>query len=69
MSSNKVPDKDLKAVSNAFMGMYKDPKGKDILHKASQEVGLDKDAYFVSATDADYASYRRFFQTAPASLN
>lgn len=69
MSSNKVPDKDLKAVSNAFMGMYKDPKGKDILHKASKEVGLDKDAYFVPATDADYASYRRFFQTAPASLN
>jgi phosphonate transport system substrate-binding protein len=69
MASSKVPDKDLKAVSNAFMGMYKDPKGKDILHQVSQEVGLGKDAYFIPATDADYASYRRFFQSAPASLH
>lgn len=69
MASNKVPDKDLKAVSNAFMGMYKDPKGKAILHQVSQDVGLDKDAYFIPATDADYASYRRFFQLAPVSLH
>jgi len=68
MASGKVPDKDLKAVAAAFMGMYKDPKGKTILHKASEEVGLDADAYFIPATDADYASYRRFFQSAPASL-
>ena len=68
MASSKVPEKDLKAVSNAFVGMYKDPKGKAILHRASEEVGLDADAYFIAATDADYASYRRFFQSAPASL-
>lgn len=68
MASSKVPDKDLKAVSSAFMGMYKDPKGKAVLHKASEEVGLDADAYFIPATNADYDSYRRFFQSAPASL-
>jgi phosphonate transport system substrate-binding protein len=69
MASSKVPEKDLKAVSAAFMGMYKDPKGKDILHRSSQEVGLDKDAYFIPATNTDYNSYRRFFQSAPISLH
>jgi phosphonate transport system substrate-binding protein len=68
MVSSKVPEKDVKAVSAAFVGMYKDSKGKAILHKASEEVGLDADAYFIPANDADYASYRRFFQSAPASL-
>ncbi len=68
MASSKVPDKDLKAVASAFLAMHKDPRGKEILHRASQEVGLDSDAYFISATNADYASYRRFYQTAPAGL-
>lgn len=69
MASGKVPEKDVKAVAKAFMGMSKDPKGRDILHQASKEVGLANDAYFIPATDADYAAYRRFFQSAPASLH
>ncbi len=69
MASSKVPDKDLKAVSSAFMDMAKDPKGRDILHQASKEVGLPNDAYFIPATGADYAAYRRFYQSAPASLH
>lgn len=68
MASSKVPEKDLKAVAQAFMDMHKDPAGRDILSRASQTVGLNQDAYFVPATDADYASYRRFYQKAPASL-
>jgi phosphonate transport system substrate-binding protein len=68
MSAGKVPDKDVKAVASAFIGMHKDPVGKAILVKASQEVGLDTQAYFLPATNADYASYRKFYQTAPASL-
>jgi phosphonate transport system substrate-binding protein len=43
--------------------------GRDILHRASKEVGLPNDAYFIAATGADYAAYRRFFQTAPAALH
>ena len=66
MASSKVPEKDVKAVAAAFNGMHKDPKGKDILHKAAQEVGLKEDAYFIPASGADYAAYRRFYQTAPA---
>jgi phosphonate transport system substrate-binding protein len=69
MASSKVPDKDLKAVSAVFIGMYKDPKGQEILHQASKEVGLPNDAYFIAASGTDYAAYRRFYQSAPASLH
>ncbi|UCV13165.1 phosphate/phosphite/phosphonate ABC transporter substrate-binding protein [Dechloromonas denitrificans] len=67
MASSKVPEKDLKAVASAFIGMHRDPVGKAILLKSSQEVGLDPQAYFLPATGADYASYRRFYQTVPAT--
>lgn len=69
MASGKVPEKDLKAVAAAFMGMYKDPKGQEILHQVSKDVGLPNDAYFIPATNADYAAYRRFYQSAPSSLH
>lgn len=68
MASSKVPEKDVKAVASAFINMHRDPEGKAILLKASEEVGLDRQAYFLPAGSADYAAYRRFFQSAPASL-
>lgn len=68
MAAGSVPDKDLKAVAAAFLGMHKDPKGRDILHRVSQEVGLSNDAYFVPASLADYAAYRRFYQSAPVGV-
>ena len=68
MASGKVPEKDLKAVTQAFIGMHQDARGREILHRASQEVGLGSDAYFVSANQADYAAYKRFYQNAPANL-
>jgi phosphonate transport system substrate-binding protein len=68
MASGKVPEKDLKAVSNAFHGMHQDPKGREILHQASMGAGLNEDAYFIPASASDYASYRKFYQSAPASL-
>ena len=68
MASSKVPEKDLKAVASAFINMHRDPVGKAILVNASKEVGLDREAYFLPATNADYAAYRRFFQSAPPSL-
>jgi phosphonate transport system substrate-binding protein len=67
-SSKKVTEKDLKAISAAFLGMHLDPKGAQILLAASAEVGLKQEAYFIPASDGDYASYRKFYQTAPASL-
>ncbi len=68
MASGKVPEADVKAVASAFIGMHRDPVGKAILQRASQDVGLDPQAYFLPATNADYASYRRFYLTAPPSL-
>lgn len=68
MASGKVPEKDLKAVSEAFMNMHRDPQGLEILRKAAQEVGLEGENYFVPASAADYAAYRRFYQNAPANL-
>ena len=69
LAFGKVPEKDVNAVANAFIQMIKDPKGREILHQASKEVGLASDAYFIAATGADYAAYRRFFQSAPTSLH
>ncbi len=68
MVSGKVPEKDAQAVARAFLGMHQDPKGRDILHQTSQKVGLTVDAYFIPASAADYASYRKFYQTAPPAL-
>lgn len=69
MASGKVPDKDVRAVANAFFEMGKDPKGREVLHGVSKAIGLAQDAYFIPASIADYAAYRRFYQTAPVSLH
>lgn len=68
MVSGKVPEKDAQAVAQAFLNMHKDPAGRDILHQTSLKVGLPADAYFIPSSAADYASYRKFYQTAPPSL-
>lgn len=68
MASSKVPEAAVKAVASAFIGMHRDPAGKAILLQASQEVGLDPQAYFLPATNADYTTYRRFYETAPPAL-
>ena len=67
MASGKVPDKEVSAVANAFFQMTTDPKGRDILRQSSKEVNLPNEAYFIAATGADYAAYRRYFQSASAS--
>ena len=68
MVSSKVPEKDAQAVADAFLNMHKDPAGREILHQTSQKVGLPMDAYFIPATLADYAAYRRFYQSVPPQL-
>lgn len=68
MASSKVSDKVQKAVASAFLGMHKDPVGLKILKNASEVVGLSEDQYFVSAKDADYAAYRRFYLNAPVAV-
>ena len=68
MVSGKVPEKDQRAVAAAFVGMHKDPQGREVLHEASKLVGLTADAYFIPSDGSEYAAYRRFYQTAPENL-
>jgi len=69
MASSKVPEADARKVATAFIDMVRDPRGRDILQQASKEVGLPPDTHFVAASAADYASYKRFFQSAPTALH
>ena len=68
MASGKVPETDLKAVSNAFFGMHQDPAGKAILLEASLKVGMSSNAYFIPSSGAEYLAYRQFYQSAPTAL-
>ncbi|BET26283.1 phosphonate transport system substrate-binding protein [Limnobacter thiooxidans] len=68
MASNKVSAKDVRAVANAFTNMHKSKEGALILKRASESVGLDTDSHFLSATDKDYESYRRFYASAPIAV-
>jgi phosphonate transport system substrate-binding protein len=68
MVAGKVPDKAAKAVARAFVGMHQDPRGRDILQQASTQVGLTAEAYFIPSDGSEYAAYRDFYRTAPASL-
>ena len=68
MVSSKVPGRARQAVMQAFAGMHLDPKGRDVLHQASVHVGLTSDAHFLSSDGSEYAAYRDFYRSAPASL-
>jgi phosphonate transport system substrate-binding protein len=68
MVSPKVPERDAQAVAKAFVGMAKDPRGREILASGAQLLGLPADAVFIASDGSEYAPYRRFFQTAPAAV-
>ena len=68
MAAAKVPDKDARAVAKAFVGMYQDPVGRDILEKASQQVGLSAEACFITSDGSEYRAYRDFYRNAPPAL-
>lgn len=68
MVSPKVPARDAQAVAKAFIGMAQDPQGREILASGAKLVGLPADAVFVASDGQEYASYRRFYQSAPATL-
>lgn len=68
MASDKVRLADLKAVSTAFFNMKNDPQGKVVLQQASAKIGLTGDIYFIPSDGSEYASYRKFYQSAPVNL-
>ncbi len=68
MASPRVPAAAIQAVEKAFTSMHKDPAGRPILGAAAKLVHARDPLVFVDATDADYAAYRDFYRTVPASL-
>jgi len=68
MVAPQVPEKEAKAVAEAFLGMASDPRGKELIRKASEAVGLPADAYFIASSGSEYEAYRRFYKSAPANL-
>ncbi len=68
MASPKVPAAQVQAVAKAFAGMASDPQGRDILASGGKLIGLPADAHFIASDGHEYAPYRRFYQSAPASL-
>lgn len=68
MAAADVPEKMLRAVSNAFLQMYADPRGRGILESASKLVGLPVDTRFIGSDGSEYGTYRDFYRTAPAAL-
>jgi phosphonate transport system substrate-binding protein len=68
MASPRVPADQVRAVALAFLGMRSDPEGQRILQAASELVHAPVPLAFVPATDADYAAYRAFYESAPVDL-
>ena len=68
MAAKRVQARDIAAVSKAFLEMAHDPQGQKVLASVSQLVKLPATAGFVAASGTDYAAYRSFYLTAPASL-
>lgn len=68
MHSDRVPDRDAKAVAKALLGMHADPKGRAILEQSSRLAGLTDTVRFIPSDGSEYAPYREFYRTAPAQL-
>jgi phosphonate transport system substrate-binding protein len=70
MASSKVPEKDMKAVAAAFNGMVSRPQrpGDHCTRLRSKRRSERRRLLHSGHGTADYASYRKFYQTAPTSL-
>ncbi len=68
MASPSVPAADVKAVTDAFLGMATDPAGAAIIKRVSETVKLEPFRTFIPALEEDYASYMEFHRTSPDFL-
>ncbi|WP_036167935.1 phosphate/phosphite/phosphonate ABC transporter substrate-binding protein [Massilia sp. 9096] len=68
MASPRVPTDQVRAVAHAFLTMHQDPEGRRILAAAAELVHAPEPVSFVVAGQADYASYRAFYEDAPITL-
>lgn len=65
MASPRVSEKELNAVAKAFFDMQHDEVGRKILRDATELVHAAAPITFIPATEADYASYRDFYNGLP----
>ncbi len=68
MAAAKLPEREVRAVAQAFASMHQDPKGLEILTQVSQTIGLTQEAHFIASDGREYDAYRRFYQSAPKEL-
>ncbi len=68
MASPRVSKKERDAVADAFFNMPHDAYGRRILQEATELVHAPTPITFIPATEADYASYRAFYNSLPANL-
>ncbi len=68
MSSPSMPEADVKAVVDAFLGMHRDPEGAAVIKRVSESVKIAPFQRFIPAEESDYTSYMNFFQNAPENL-
>jgi phosphonate transport system substrate-binding protein len=65
MASPRVSEQERDAVAKAFFGMQQDEAGSKILRDATELVHAAAPITFIPATEADYASYRDFYNSLP----
>jgi len=63
MASPKVPADKVAAVRAAFIGMLKDPEGRQVLEAGADLLKSTDDLGFVAAENKDYDNYRKFYRT------
>jgi phosphonate transport system substrate-binding protein len=68
MVSAVVPERDAQLIAQAFAEMSADPRGREILQRASRLVARSDDDGFVQSDGREYGAYRAFYRTAPAFL-
>ncbi|HEX2827698.1 MAG TPA: phosphate/phosphite/phosphonate ABC transporter substrate-binding protein [Burkholderiales bacterium] len=62
MASPRVPKATVAAVRSAFVGMAKDPKGREILAAGADLLKTGEPTGFVAADNRDYDNYRAFYR-------
>jgi phosphonate transport system substrate-binding protein len=62
MANPKVPADKAAAVTNALVGMLKDPVGRKILEDGAELLKSNSELGFVAADNRDYDNYRAFYK-------
>jgi phosphonate transport system substrate-binding protein len=59
----RVPEKEVAAVRDAFLGMARDPEGLKVLEASAAVIKQQQPYGFIAADDKDYQNYPRYYKT------